>query len=85
MVWANLGVSWSGTSRPGTGKFMIRAGSVNAWAAGIMNLLLNAADIEPVTAKDYVPPWARGDFDFYQDEVGRSIASCHAQQGAVWR
>ena len=26
-------------------------------------VVLNAADIEPVIAKDYVPPWARGDFD----------------------
>ena len=24
--------------------------------------MLSAADIEPVVAKDYVPPWARGDF-----------------------
>ena len=35
-------------------------------------------------AKEYVPPWARGDSDFYQVELGRSITSCRAQQGAVW-
>ncbi len=36
-------------------------------------------------AKDYVPPWARGDFDQYQFVVSRSITSLRAQQGAVWR
>ena len=36
-------------------------------------------------AKDYVPPWARGDFDYYQVTVCRSITSLGAQQGAVWR
>ena len=37
-----------------------------------------AADIEPVIAKDYVPPWARGDFDYYQLTVCRSITSVGA-------
>ena len=36
-------------------------------------------------AKDFVPPWARGDFDYYKFTVCRSIASVGAQQGAVWR
>ena len=36
-------------------------------------------------AKDYVPPWARGDFDYYQVTVWRSITSLGAQQRAVWR
>ena len=44
-----------------------------------------AADIEPVIAKDYVPPWARGDIDYNQLTVCRSITSVGAQQGAVWR
>ena len=35
-------------------------------------------------AKDYVPPWARGDFDQYQFVVARSITSFSAQQSAVW-
>ena len=46
--------------------------------------MLNAADIDPVIAKDYVPPWARGDFDFYQVGLDRSITSL-AQQGAMGR
>ena len=36
-------------------------------------------------AKDYVPPWARGDFDKYQFVVSWSITSLVAEQGAVWR
>ena len=36
-------------------------------------------------AKDYVPPWARGDFDQYQFVVSRSITSFRVQQSAVWR
>ncbi len=35
-------------------------------------------------AKEYVPPWARGDSYFYQVELGRSITSCRAKQGSVW-
>ena len=36
-------------------------------------------------AKDFVQPWARGDFDYYQLTVCRSITSVGAQKGAVWR
>ena len=36
-------------------------------------------------AKDYVPPWVRGDFDYYQLTVCRSTTSVGAQQGTVWR
>ena len=36
-------------------------------------------------AKDYVPPWPRGDCDYYQVTVYRSITSVGAQQDAVWR
>ena len=36
-------------------------------------------------AKDYVPPWARGDIDYNQLTVCRSITSVGAQKGAVWR
>ena len=34
-------------------------------------------------AKDYVPPWARGDFDYYQLTVCRSITSVAAHKDAV--
>ena len=36
-------------------------------------------------AKDYVPPWVRGDFDYYQLTVCRSTTSVGAQQGTVSR
>ena len=35
-------------------------------------------------AKHYIPPWTRGDFDYYQVVSGRSIVSLGVQQGAVW-
>ena len=36
-------------------------------------------------AEDFVPSWARGDFDYYRLTVCRSITSMGAQKGAVCR
>ena len=41
--------------------------------------------IRPAIFTDIRPPWARGDLDYYQDDVVWSITSLGASEGAVWR